>query len=141
MTLGIITSIQQSNAYQNYVAGSVPEKLAGRTVEIIGAASAAVSPYFQRKLVAVPALVVAAIASGILSLHLAIKVEDAIKNNTDSKSKIRQNKRSISMSLLLVTWGGGLYAFAKFADLPLGKLASIGISVATIGVAIIIAKN
>jgi hypothetical protein len=132
MISGIITSIQQSNAYRNFVAGSVPEKLAGRTVEIIGAASAVVSPYFQRKPVAFVALVVANMVSMFFSAIICTLLLSKEEGELDSKSGVG----------FFVGYGVGVIAFSKFTHLPFGKLMNTAISVATfIGVLLYANKN
>jgi hypothetical protein len=126
MALGIITSIQQSNAYQNFVVGSAPERWAGRIVEIIGAASLAVSPYFQRKPVAIVALVVCNVISLCFAALCVVGAEKLWK------SKEQKNKsESLSLVIYLGTYVGGVIAFSKFTQLPLGKLVNTAVSVVT----------
>jgi hypothetical protein len=137
MTLGIITSIQQSELYQRMIAGSAVETWMGRGIEIVKVGSEKASPYFQNRLVAVISL----LSFSILFAKVTMIAEQKALKHPSTKESNGKKMYFLVEALTVGSYMGGIVAFSKFTHLPLGKLMTTGLAVAGVVIMVLVSKK
>ncbi len=121
-------SVQFKETY-HLISNKVSE-WAGRAISVLKSGRESALPYFQDKYVAVASLVVA----NLILIEITAPLLRYLERKLNGSDEEKMIKLSLQTALIIGVLGGGVIGFTKFAQLPLTKGATLGISFATLAV-------